>query len=677
MNTQEVKRKLTVILSADVKGYSRLMGEDEKGTVRTLNAYKEVMTGLIEHHHGRVVDSTGDNLMAEFASVVDAVECSVEIQKGLKTRNAELPENRRMEFRIGINLGDVIEQEGRIYGDGVNIAARLESLSEAGGICISGNAYDQVENKLSLGYEYLGEQTVKNIVKPVRAYRVLIAPEAAGKVLGEKKSKPRQRSSIGLVVILIIVVAAVVIWKLYTPPQPEVASKEQITVPLPEKPSAAVTPSTEVATKEKVTSPVPEKVTKPAPPPAPKMEVASLKKMAFPLPDKPSIAVLPFINMSEDPKQEFFSDGLTEEIITALSKVPKIFVIARNSTFTYKGKPVKVQQVSEELGVRYVLEGSVRKAGDKIRITAQLIDALTGNHLWAERYDRNLNDIFAVQDEITKKIITAMQVQLTEGEQARSTAGGTKNLEAYLNFLQAKEIAMRHNPESTALAKQLAEEAIALDPMFAGAYAALANVHINDYWLGTSKSPKDSIVKAMKLLQKAITLDDTRAQPHALLGYIFSMTGQHDKAVAEGEKAIALNPNSADSHCTLGNILKFAGRYEDSIPEFQTAIRLNPIPPNIYLYSLGSSYALTGHLDEAITWCEKAVRREPNSLMARLSMASIYSKAGRDEEARFEAAEVLRINPQFSLEKFAKSLTYKKQEDVARTVSALRKAGLK
>jgi TolB-like protein/Tfp pilus assembly protein PilF len=407
------------------------------------------------------------------------------------------------------------------------------------------------------------------------------------------------------------------------------------------------------------------------------VRVASVEKMAFPLPDKPSIAVLPFINMSEDPKQEFFSDGITEEIITALGKVPKLFVIARNSTFTYKGRPVKVQRVSEELGVQYVLEGSVRKDGNNIRIAAQLIDALTGNHVWAERYDRNLKDIFAVQDEITKKIITAMQVKLTEGEQAQAHAMGTKNLEAYLKYLQARELSNRLNPESNALAKQLAEEAIALDPMYAWAYSVLAHTHIADSWLGTSKSPRDSIEKSIDLLQKAIILDDTCADAHRLLGYTFSMTGQHDKAVAEGEKAVALNPNSADSHMQFGKILTFAGRYEESIPELQKAIRLNPIPPNIYLYSLGISYTLMGQYNEAITWCEKAVRREPNSLFARLFMAAVYSRAGRDEEARIEAAEVLRINPKFSLEKFAKSVTYKNQEDVERTVSALRKAGLK
>ena len=400
--------------------------------------------------------------------------------------------------------------------------------------------------------------------------------------------------------------------------------------------------------------------------------------VAVPLPDKPSIAVLPFVNMSEDPKQEFFSDGLTEEIITALGKVPKLFVIARNSTFTYKGKAVKVQQVGQELGVRYVLEGSVRKDGDRIRIAAQLIDALTGNHLWAERYDRNLTDIFAVQDEITKKIITAMQIKLTEGEQVQAFARGTTNLEAYLKYVQARELCDRQNPESNALAKQLAEEAIALDPMYAGAYYILAVSHVIDYWLGTIKSLRESMEKSIELLQKAIILDDTCAEAHASLGWTFSMAGQHDKAVVEGERAVALNPNSAVSHMLFGKILTFAGRYEESIPEYKTAIRLNPIPPNIYLWSLGISYALTEHLDKAITWCEKAVRQEPNSWSAHLFLAAFYSRAGRDEEARVEATEVLRISPKFSFEKFAKSVTYKKQEDLERTISApLRKAGLK
>ena len=333
MNTEEVKRKLSAILSADVEGYSRLMGDDERATVETITAYRAIMTDLIQGHHGRVVDAKGDNVLAEFSSVVDAIQCAVEIQKELKVKNADLPDNRRMEFRIGVNLGDVIEKGDTIYGDGVNIAARLESLAEGGGICISGTAFDQIGKKVPLGYKYLGEQTVKNIERPIRAYKVLFEPEAVGKVIGEsRRLKMWHWTAIFGLIVLIVVAGTLTFLEFYV--RPDVAP-------------------------------------------------ASVEKMAYPLPDKPSIAVLPFVNMSGDPKQEFFSDGLTENIITALSKIPRLFVIARNSTFTYKGKPVKVKQVSEELGVRYVLEGSVQKSGDRVRITAQLIDALTGHHLWA------------------------------------------------------------------------------------------------------------------------------------------------------------------------------------------------------------------------------------------------------------------------------------------------------
>jgi adenylate cyclase len=405
----------------------------------------------------------------------------------------------------------------------------------------------------------------------------------------------------------------------------------------------------------------------------PPVEPASVEKMAYQLPDKPSIAVLPFVNISGDPEQEYFSDGLTEEIISALSSVPKLFVIARNSTFTYKGKPVKVQQVSEELGVQYVLEGSVRKGGDKIRVTAQLIDALTGNHLWAKRYDRNLDDIFAVQDEITKNIIMAMQVKLTEGEQARATAKGTNNLEAYLKCLQANEYVHRVNPESNALGKQLAEEAVALDPEYAWAYYNLGRAHQLDVWLRVSKSPKQSIGKAIGFMKKAIALDDTLAEAHGRLGFIYSMIGQYDKAVAQGEKAVAVNPNSAMAHVMLGKTLSFAGRWEESIPPYKKAIRLNPIPPSMYLYSLGLSYAFTGQYEEAITWCEKAVHQAPDALYARIMMTVVYSWSGQDEKARDEAAEVLRIQPKYTIKKSR----YKRKTDRERFNGALRKAGLK
>jgi len=627
MATQAFKRKLTAILSADVKGYSRLMGEDDEATVRTITDYRKIITDVVQKYRGRVVDSPGDNILAEFASVIDAVSSAVEIQQELKTKNAELPDERRMEFRIGVNLGDVIHEDERIYGDGVNVAARVEGLADPGGICVSGTVFDQIESKLPLGYEYLGEQSVKNISKPVRIYKALTDPEAVGKVIGEQRVAPRrgQRVALSVVIILLLVVGGLLIWRTTSPP----------------------------------------------------VQVASVEKMAFPLPDRPSIAVLPFDNLSGDPEQEYFSDGLTEEIISSLSRVPKLFVIARNSTFTYKGKPVKVQQVSEELGVRYVLEGSVRKGGNKIRITAQLIDALNGNHLWAEQYDRNLDDIFAVQDEITIKIITAMQVKLTKGEEVKAASKGTNNLDAYLKCLQANEYISRLNPESNALGKQLAEEAIALDPEYAWAYYAQARSHMVDVWLGTSKSPKDSIAKAIELVQKAIVLNDTYAEAHGLLGFLFSMTKQHDKAVTEAEKAVALNPNSALAHFFLGKTLTFDSRWEESIPEYKIAIRLNPIPPNNHLWSLGLSYAYTEQSEEAIKWCEKAVRQEPNDLLARMMMTVVYSLSGRDEEARTEADEVLRIQPKFSLEKYEKKVTYKREVDKERFLGALRKAGLK
>ena len=625
MGAEGFKRKITAIMSSDVVGYSKLMGDDEAATVKTLEVYKSVMSALIDQHRGRVIDSPGDNMLSEFASVVDAVQCAVAIQKELNSRNAELPENRKMRFRIGINLGDVIQEEDRIYGDGVNIAARLEALADPGGICVSKTAFDHIETKLPLGYEFLGEQEVKNIAKPVGAYRVVMEPRVTVADVKEKEEEKvipfwRRKASITGALAVLAIIIGVTVWQLYLRPPP--------------------------------------------------IEPALIEKMPFALPDKPSIAVLPFDNLSSDPEQEYFSDGLTDEIIAVLSKVPKLFVIARNSTFTYKGKPVKVQQVSEELGVRYVLEGSVKKAGDKIRITAQLIDALSGHHLWAEQYDRKLDDIFAVQDEITKSIITAMQVKLTVGEQARSAARGTNSLEAYLKYLQANAYYHRDNIESNALAWQFAEEAIALDPKYAMPYVVLAKINLNVFWVDTSKSQEKSLTEASESLQKAIALDNSNADAHGQLGVLFSFIRQYEKALAQAEKAVALSPSSAESHYLLAKVLTFTGKAEESIPEYKTAIRLNPITPNNYLWSLGLAYAETGQYEEGIIWCEKAIRQEPDSQMAHIMMTVVYSWSGRDEDARAEAAEVLRINPNFSLERFAKRAGPK-------LVEALRKAGLK
>ena len=624
MTEDRTKRKLSAILSADVKGYSRLMGEDEAATVQTLKAYREVMTTLIQQNGGRVVDSPGDNLLAEFGSVVDALDCAVKIQHELKAKNSQLPEQSRMEFRIGVNLGDVIEDEERIYGDGVNVAARVEGLADGGGICLSGTAYDQIAKKLPLGYEYLGEQTVKNIEKPIRVYRVLMDPEAAGKVIGEKR--PISRHWRWAAVALIVVVGALVIWNFYFRPP---------------------------------------------------FEPASVEKMAFALPDKPSIAVLPFVNMSEDPKQEYFSDGLTEEIITALSKVPKLFVIARNSTFSYKGKSVKVNQVAEELGVRYVLEGSVRKAGDRVRITAQLIDALGGHHLWAERYEKDLKDIFALQDEITMKIVTSLQVSLTEGETARMQAKGTNSLDAYLLFLQGWKEAGSMNKDGNFMGRQLAEKATALDPKFAMAYNLLATTYMNEVILGLSDDPRVSLMKAIELTQKAIALDNSLSWPHALLGFLYTLTRQHDKGIAECEQAVNLEPNSAISYFYLSLAFKYAGRPEEAITMAKEAIRLNPIPPGFYYQNLTHLYCLTGQYEEAIAVGKEATRVEPNNFTVRAFLTVAYSLHGREKEARIEAAEVLRINPKFRVDSWANTIPFKNEAGRELTIGALRKAGLK
>jgi len=631
MAEERAKRKLSAILSADVKGYSRLMGEDELATIETLKNYREIMVALVNKFRGRVVDSPGDNVLAEFSSVVDALECSVEIQKELKQKNEELAENRRMEFRIGVNLGDVVEDGERIYGDGVNIAARVESLAEGGGICISGTAFDQIGKKLALGYQYLGEQTVKNIEKPVRIYRVLMEPEAVGRVIGQERPRPRpwRNAVMAAVVALVLVAAALTVWNFYFR--------------------------------------------------APRIEPASVERMAFPLPDEPSIAVLPFVNMSDDTKQEYFSDGLTEEIITALSKIPKMFVIARNSTFTYKGKPVKVQQVAEELGVRYVLEGMVRVAGDRMRITVQLIDAMTGNHLWAERYDRELKEIFALQDDITKEVMTALQVKLTTGEQARVYGKGTDKLEAYLKLLQGREHYRRGTKEDNILARRVFEEVIALDPKYAIAYRFLSGTHHADLAFGTSKSPKQSIARAIELAKRAIAIDDSLAEGHGFLGFLYTLTGQYEKGIEEAERAVALDPNSADAHIHLGAVLHNAGRREEAIPIIKRAIRLNPIAPAMYFVVLGRTYRSLGRYEEAIEACKNAVQRNPDFLFAHVILAGTYSLTGKEEQARAAGKEVLRIDPNFSLDSFGKrreKLIGDNKTELKLFIDALRKAGL-
>jgi len=581
MEQEPVHRKLAAVLSADVKGYSRLMGEDEEATIRTLTSYREVMANLIQRHRGRVVDFPGDNLLAEFSSVVDAVRCAVEIQDALRARNVELPENRKMEFRIGINLGDVIVEGERIYGDGVNIAARLEGLAEGGGICISGTVYDHIENKLALDYESLGQHSVKNIRKPIRVYRVGVKADAA---------------------------------------VPEAGRELKV-------------------------------------------------------PEKPSIAVLPFVNMSGDPEQEYFSDGITEDLITDLSKISGLFVIARNSTFMYKGKPVKVDQVGQELGVRYVLEGSVRKVGDRVRITAQLVDASTGGHLWAERYDRDLEDIFALQDEVAQKIVSALAVKLTDDEQERLERGYTDNLEAYDYFLRGLEYFNRLTKEGTDQARRLFERAIDLDPEFAAAYGHMSLTHWLEWSFGWTQDLQ-CLEKAFELAQKAAALDDSLPEAHRILGILCLWKKQHDQAIALTERAIALNANYADAIWQLGQVLSFAGKPEEAIDLVKRAMRLNPVYPVVYLWDLGHAYMLAGRYEEAIAALTRTLHRNPNFHPAHIYLAITYSELGRAEEAQAEAAEFARMSSPMSWEDWRQRLPYKDEGVIEHFFDVLRKAGV-
>jgi len=635
MAPEEFKRKLTAILSADVQGYSRLMGEDEDATIRTLTAYRELMSTLIQKHRGRVVDSPGDNLLAEFLSVVDAVRCAVEVQEELRVRNAELPEERKMEFRIGINLGDVVEEGERIYGDGINIAARVEGLAEGGGICISGTVYDNIKNKLSLSYEALGEHTVKNIKEPVRVYRMRIGPEAPPPpVVKEKKTRPRrwQKAALAAVVVLGVAAGALVIRN----PDPRDW--------------------------------------------CPNWMANMLEKMGITLVEKPSIVVLPFNNISDDPQQEYIADGITENIIAALSNISEMFVIARNSAFIYKGKPVKVQLVGKELGVRYVLEGSVQRTADQVRVTAQLIDANSGNHLWAKRYDRDIKDLFVLQDEITKEIVVALQVKLTHGEDAR-TIGSTRSLEAWEYAVKATSLFMRYTKGDNAKARELFRQAIKLDPEYAFAWTMLAWTHWIDATFGFTDSRAESFKRAVELAQKAVRLDDTQAGVHALLGGIYLFQRQYEKAITEGKKSISLGPNDAISHVLLAYTMTYAGRFEEAITLAKKALRLTPYYPAWYLSILGRAYRLSGRHEEALVaynlLLDRSRKGEVPPLWAHIGLASTYIGFGREKKAQKHAAKILRLDPNFSLQQFTEMSPFKDPTHLEHVLDTLRKAGLK
>ena len=488
-----VERKLTAIICADVYGYSRLMGGDEEATLVTLTAHRKIIDSLIEQHHGRFVNSAGDSVLAEFASVVEAVNCAVDIQTALKAENAKLPPERRMEFRIGVNLGDVMVEGDQIYGDGINVAARLESLADPGGICISGTVHEQVRDKLALGYQDNGEQTVKNIARPVHVWRVLLNGTTPHR---ETRRIPRRywRGGVLSLTGLAIIVGTIVLVQ-------HVSLK-------PPRTSASIPPA---------------------------------QSPALALPDKPSIAVLPFANLSGDPQQEYFSDGITDDLVTDLSRVPGLFVIDRGSTFAYKGKPAKVQEVGRELGVKYVLEGSARKTADRVRINVQLVDASTGDQVWTQRYDRQLHDIFALQDEIVQSLVATLNLQLTVLQRGWVLPQRTKNLEAYDYFLRGFESILNPTPGGLAKGRKMFQKSVELDPGYANAYEALAFSYLEGYIWQFDRDP-GVLDRAAELVEKAIALDDSDSDAYAVRGWIEAEKDQHDRAIADGKRAVSLEP---------------------------------------------------------------------------------------------------------------------------------------
>ncbi len=625
-----MERRLAAILAADVVGYSRLMEADEEATVRALDACRRVIDGLVADHRGRVFGRAGDSVVAEFPSPVEAVRCAVDIQRELEARNADLPEDRRMRLRIGVNLGDVIVEGDNLLGDGVNIAARLETLADAGGIFLSRPVFDQIKKQLDLGYEFLGEHEVKNIAEPVPVYRVLTEPEAAGKIIGETKRAKQAWKWVALAgaVVALVGVASAVTW--LRPWEPTV-------------------------------------------------EPASVERMAFPLPEKPSIAVLPFDNLSGDPGQDHVADGLTEDIIITLSQVSRLFVIARNSTFVYRDEPVKVQQVAQDLGVRYVLEGSVQTSGDKVRITAQLIDALTGNHLWAERYDRKMTDLFALQDEITNRIVVALRIKLTQGEQARVHREHTRSLEAWNLLARGLKHFHRVSKTDNANARHLFKEAIEIDRGYAAAYALLAWTHWQDAFHGWSENRELSVDRASALAEKVRALDDALPDVYALQGAIHLFNREYDEAIEAAEKAVAYNPNHATNTALLAMILNNAGQPKEAIRKFKTAMRLSPYYPDWFLEVLGFTYLAAEQPDEALVAFESFLERKPAAIHAahaHIGRALAYHALGQDDEARAGVAKAVETDAGISLAHFGDLSLNKDRARLERGLVILRRLGL-
>jgi adenylate cyclase len=593
MPTDSAERKLAAILSADVVGYSRLMAEDEAATVRTLSDYREEIDLLVRQHRGRVVDTAGDSLLAEFPTATGAVECAVEVQRVLGVRNIALPSERRMEFRIGIHLGEVRVEGERIYGDGVNVAARLEGLADPGGICISGTVQEQVRRKLHFVYEDLGKQELKNIPDPVHAYRVRLEPQEA--------SLPDQAPGMGA-----------------------------LTVP------------------------------------------------GFG--GRPAIAVLPFDNLSGDPEQEYFADGIAEDLITRLSALRDLPVIARNSSFTYKGKAVDVKQVSRELGVQYIVEGSVRKVGDRVRIGAQLIEATTGAHAWAESYDRELRDIFALQDEITQAIVASMIPEFWRSERERIAHLEPRDLDAWDCAQRGWWHFWKQSSEDdNVAARRFFERAIELDPHFALAFVGLAMTHSNDLFLQWTDSPERSVGELVRAADRAVALDAGSWGAQLAFGVASSVTGQQEKATAALELAVELNPSSAGAYTMLGITLATAGNVDQGITNIEKAIRLSPRDPLLWwsLFSMAFACFVAKRYEEALDWAKQSLQRRPGWAGSYRVLAASYAHLDQLEEARTALDESLRLQPDFSPSTWRLFVSSADPGVRDRYIDGLRKAGLK
>ena len=597
MEGESAIRRLAAILCADVQGYSRMMGADDEATLRALKASHEVMRRLVGAHRGRVVNAPGDSVLAEFPSVSDALTCAVAMQAELAQRNAGAPQAERMAFRMGVNLGEVLVDGEAIYGDGVNVAARLESLAEGGGICVSGSAYEQVSGKLKLAFEDLGEKSVKNIARPVRVYRILSGTEPELKNSG---TEPRLKDS-------------------GTEPRKE----DSGSVPL-----------------------------------------------------VPAIAVLPFTNMS-DAAEEYFSDGITEDIITDLSKLAGLLVIARNSTFTYKGRAVDVREVGKSLGVTHVLEGSVRRAGGRVRITAQLLDAASGHHVWAERYDRDFADVFAIQDDITREIVAALDVKLLRGEQASSWRASLRDPQALDAWYRGVDGVNRLTREGNEEAARAFAEVLRAAPGSPLGHLGLAWTKLSAWRYGWTQAAARTLEEAAALAREALRLDERCADAHALLGYYHLLAGRHDEAIAEGERSVALDPNHADNNANLGCYYAVSGRPGDAIQVMRRAMRLSPMHPLWYFNILAFAQYACGDYDGAEEASRLGVQRDPAYADCRIFLALAHHARGRLEEARREAQEIVRHDPAFRLAAVQGRLAIVRERALAeRVLGTCRELGL-